>query len=226
MYSRLVLNTCTVLKQRLIKMQWVPLAKQDFSLWVKTSSSSDPDELSKMNYVRGGRLPTFFLWWNYSSGCGCEVEICVLLHQQYSCWVHLCSGKAILDTGGADDLSYLDVNLEEQISAFPRGKNVIRECFVINPYLLSTFSRFPHDAEQDQCSAVSGCSHWPVACVSLRITMTMWQQVQNLQFKTLKCPVGGSGMAEQAALFFRSSCRSTDLSHLLSAEGLLPCCHM
>lgn len=76
-----------------------------------------------MNYVRGGKLLTFVLRWNYSSGCECEEEIiCVLLHQQYSCWVHFCSGKAILDTGGADELSYLDVNLEEQISAFPRGK--------------------------------------------------------------------------------------------------------
>lgn len=56
--------------------------------------------------------------------------------------------------------------------------------------------------------------------------MTMWQQVQNLQFKTLKCPVGGSGMAEQAALVLVSSWRSADLSHLLRAEGLLPCCHM
>lgn len=191
MYSRLVLNTGKVLKQRLIKMLWVPLAKQDFSLWVKTSSSSDPDELSKPNYVRGGRLLTFVLWWNYSAGCGCEVEIiCVLLHQQYSCEVHFCSGKVILDTGGVDELSFLDINLKEQIFAFPRGKNGIRECFVINNYVLSTFSRLPHDAEQDQCSAGSGCSHWPVACVSLRSTLTTWQQGQNLGFKTLKCSVG------------------------------------
>lgn len=56
-------------------------------------------------------------------------------------------------------MSHLDVNLEEQISAFPRGKNMIRECFVINHNLLSTFSRFPQDAEQDQCSAVSDCCH-------------------------------------------------------------------
>lgn len=34
-------------------------------------------------------------------------------------------------------MSHLDVNLEEQISAFPRGKNMIRECFVINHNLLS-----------------------------------------------------------------------------------------
>lgn len=144
MYFRLVLNTCAVLKQRFIKMHWALLPKRDFSLRVKISSSSDPDELSKLNYVRGGGLLTFVLWWNYSSVCGREMEIIwVLLRQQYSCWVHFCSGKALLDTGGAADLISLDVNPEEQRSAFPRRRKKVRVHFVINQYLPSTFFKVP-----------------------------------------------------------------------------------
>lgn len=67
----------------------------------------------------------------------------VLLRQQYSCWLRFCSGKATLDTGGADDLLHLDVNLEEQLSAFPRRRKKIRVPFVIKQYLLSTFFKVP-----------------------------------------------------------------------------------
>lgn len=214
-------------------MHWLPLAKLDFTLRVKISSFSDPDELSKINYVRGGGLLAFVLWWNYGSVCGCEMEIIwVLLHQQYSCWVHFCSGKAILDTGRADDLIYLAVNPEEQLSAFPRMRNKIRVHFVINQYLLGTFFNVPTEywwmnLMQIRTSAVLSLVAPTNLSVNALSTKTMWQQDHNLGFEALKCPIGASQMAEQAGLWFLwAACRSAYLSSLLGMEGLLPCQQM